>query len=98
RSSDLRAVVVDPAGELALPRAGLPGEQDVDVERRDQRGLLERGREGDAAADDVRRPEAATNQRGMVGDGTLAVARQHAIGERGAGPGERLGAWPARVG
>ncbi len=68
--------------EHGLARARGAGDQDGNVERRDQRGLLEHVGHGRGVADDVRAREALADLAGVIADPGGAVAGQQAIGER----------------
>jgi hypothetical protein len=96
RMAGARPVVVDRARELALPGAGLAGQQHVDVERRRERELLQDGRERRAPADDVRYVEERADRRRRVGGRPLPLAVEHAVDERCQVRGEGLGARAVR--
>jgi hypothetical protein len=93
-----RTALVDHSCDLALPGARLAGEQHVDVERRHQRHLLKESCEGGAAPDDLRGTQRLAEPGGGVGDGSLAIAGEDAVDERGEVERERLGACPVVVG
>jgi hypothetical protein len=61
-----RPVVVDELREEALPRAGIAREQDAHVERRDERDLFERLRQGRAAPDDAGQIQTSPHRPGGV--------------------------------
>src|SRR5262249_2058413 len=87
-----RAVVVDGAGELGFAGSRAAGEQNADVERRDERQLLERGGQRLAGADDGVDLEEMSKRLRSIALERAPAARQEARGERGDVAREKLGA------